>query len=105
MKLLNEQRITLEQDEIKITMRPVTTSQQARLVELGSLRGISARIDLAGYCLKSCIEKISVSDVVYEPIKLAECANISDESTLGVLIKLGEMVTDAAFAKDEDLKK
>ena len=105
MRLLNDERIHLEDAEVKLTMRPVTTSQQARLVDMASQSGISARIELAGYCLKSCIEKISISDVIYNPIKLAESANIADADTLAILIKLGEMVTDAAFAKAEDLKK
>lgn len=105
MKLLNDQRITLVDAEINLTMRPVTTSQQARLAELASQTGISARIELAAYCLKNCVEKISINDVPYDPIKLASSANISDEGTLAVMIKLGGMVTNAAFAKDEDLKK
>jgi hypothetical protein len=105
MQFLNDERINLEDGEIKLTMRPVSTSQQTRLVELASQHGISARVALAGFCLKSCIEKISISDVAYEPIKLADRADISDESTLSVLIKLGEMVTKAAFARVDDLKK
>ena len=55
MKLLNDERINLEDGEVKITMRPVTTSQQARLVDLASKAGTSARIDLATYCLKNCV--------------------------------------------------
>lgn len=105
MKLLNDERIILEDGEIKLTVRPVTTSRQVRLVELASQRGIAARIDLAGFCLKNCIEKISVSDISYDPIKIANSANIADEETLAVMVKLGEMVTNAAFAKVEDLKK
>lgn len=105
MKLLNDERIELEDGEIKITMRPVTTSQQARLVSLASQAGIDARIELAAFCLKNCIEKISVNNTTYDPAKLANSANIADEETLAVMLKLGEMVTNAAFAKDEDLKK
>lgn len=105
MKLLNDERINLEEGELKITMRPVTTSQQARLVDLASQSGISARVELAGYCLKSCIEKISVSDISFEPAKLASSADISDHDTLAVMLKIGELVTNAAFAQEADLKK
>ena len=105
MKLLNDQKIELENGEIKITMRPVTTSQQARLADLGAQTGIVARIDLAVYCLRNCIEKISVNDVNYEPSQLAASANISDEGTMAVMVKLGGLVTNAAFALEEDLKK
>lgn len=105
MKLLNDERINLEDGEVKLAMRPVTTSQQARLAELAVRVGITARIEQASYCLKSCIEKISVAGVDYDPVKLADGADISDDDTLAVMLKLGRMVADSAFARDEDLKK
>jgi hypothetical protein len=105
MKLLNDERIELEDGEVKITMRPVTTSQQARLGDLNCRSGIEARVDLAKYCLKTCIEKISVRDVQYDPLLLAEKANLADSETIAVMSKLGTMVTIASFAKDDDLKK
>ncbi len=105
MKLLNDERITREDGEIKLTMRPVTTSQQARLVELGSKGGISARTELSIYCLNTCVEKINIQGVDYKPVDLANKSNLSDEETLATIFKIGEIVTEAAFAKDEDLKK
>lgn len=105
MKLLNDVRIELQDGEVKITMRPVTTSQQARIGDLNLNSGISARVDLAKYCLKTCIEKISVDDVPYDVLILAEKSDLSDEGTLAVLMKLGTMVTLASFANNKDLKK
>lgn len=105
MKFLNDERITLEDGEVKLTMRPVTTSQQARLGDLNLKSGIEAHIDLAKYCLKSCIEKISISDVTYDPLILADKSDLSDEATLAVLTKVGVMVTLASYAQGKDLKK
>ena len=86
-------------------MRPVTTSIQARLVELGGQPGIVARIELTNYCLKNCVESLNVSGKNFYPLDLAQSADISDESTLAVMLKIGEMVANAAFAKGEDVKK
>lgn len=105
MKLLKDERISLEEGEVKLTMHPVTTSQQARLVELATVHGVAARIDLSNYCLRTCIETLRINDEAFEPKELADCANISDPATLSVMVKIGGMVTNAAFAKDEDLKK
>jgi hypothetical protein len=105
MKFLNDERIEIEDGEVKITMRPVTTSQQARLGDLNLASGITGHIDLAKYCLKTCIEKISISDISYDPITLADKSDISDEATLSVMTKVGRMVTLASFVKGEDLKK
>ncbi len=105
MKLLNDERIEKEEGDIKFTMRPVTTSQQARLVELGSRAGIAARIELSVYCLNTCIEKINIKGVDYKPTELANKSNLSDIDTLSTLFLVGQLVTDAAFAKEDDLKK
>jgi len=105
MKLLNDERINLEDGEVKLTMRPVTTSQQARLGDLNLQSGIEARIDLAKYCLTTCIEKISISGATYDPLQMAEKADLSDKDTMAMMVKLGQMVTIASFAIGEDLKK
>lgn len=105
MKFLNDERIELKDGEIKLTLRPVTTAQQARLGDLNLASGIEGHINLAKYCLKSCIEKISVSDVTYDPLLLADKSDLSDESTLAVMTKVGLMVTLASFAQGKDIKK
>lgn len=105
MKLLNDERIEREEGEVRLTMRPITTSQQARLVELGSRPGISARTDLSVYCLNTLVEKINISGVDYKPGDLANKCDLSDPDTLATLLTIGEIVTNAAFAKDDDLKK
>lgn len=105
MKFLKDERIEREHGEVKLTIKPVTTSQQARLVDLGSLSGTSARIELTRWCLKNCIEKVSINGTEYEPDQLADRANLADEGTLMVMIKIGGLVCDCAFPKEEEVKK
>lgn len=105
MKFLNDERIEVEDGEIKLTIKPVTTSQQARIADLGIVSGCAARIDLTKYGLKTCIEKISISGAEFDPAQLADHADLSDDGTMAVMLKIGKMVYDAAFPKADDVKK
>ena len=105
MKFLNDQRITREDGNVTLTIKPVTTSQQARLLELGSLAGTGARIELTRYCLKNCIEKISIGGSSLDAQQVADGADLSDQDTLLVMIKIGGMVCAAAFPDGEETKK
>ena len=105
MKLLNDQRIEREDGELKLTIKPVTTSQQARLLELGWLSGPEARINLTRYCLKNLVDEISISGEKCDPAKLADHADLRDSDTWLVMLKIGQVVFDASAATDEQLKK
>jgi hypothetical protein len=105
MKLLLDERIERTDGEIKLTIKPVTTSQQARLIDLGGISGTTARIALTHYCLKNCIEKIAINNAEFDPSKLSDRADLSDHETLLVMIKIGQMVCDVAFPEAEDVKK
>lgn len=105
MKFLKDERINIKDGEIDLTMRPVTTSQQARLIDLGALIGVANRIELTRWCLKNCVEKISINNADFEPANLADHADISDQGTLLVMLKIGVLVCDSAFAKVDDVKK
>lgn len=105
MKLLNDERIAREDGEIRLTLIPVTTSQQARLIELGALSGVASRIALTHWCLKNCIETLSVNGEDIAPAQLAEHADLSDNDTLLVMLKIGSVVCAAAFPSQDDIKK
>ena len=105
MKFLKDERIEIEDGEVKLTIRPITTSQQARLLELGFRRGIVAVAELAGWCLLNCIERISVNGTEYKPAKLAEKADMNDDDTAAVMRKIGTLVCGAAWPSGEDVKK
>jgi len=105
MKLLKDERIEPEDGEVKLTIKPVTTSQQARMTEFGSSGNIMAAIDLAVWSLKNCIEKISINGTAFDPAELASRADLSDNDTRAVLFKIGAMMDKAAFPSYESAKK
>lgn len=105
MKLLKDERIELNDGEVSIVMVPITTSQQSRLIELGAKKGFSPRIELTQWCLKNCVEKITVSGAEFKPRQLAEFADLSNHDTMAVMIKVGYMICNAAFPSGDDIKK
>lgn len=105
MKLLKDQRIDLEDGEVKLSIKPVTTSQQARLADLSVVPGISGRIELSRWALKNCIESLMVDGIPFVPGDLADSADLADNDTLAVFAKIGTMVMDASFVRETDAKK
>lgn len=104
-KYMKDDLIDIEDGEVKLSIRPPTTSQQARLVDLTSQPGVEGCIEQTNWCLKNCVEKLSVSGTDFKPSELLDAADLSDESTVAAYIKIGRMVVKAAFAQDEDKKK
>ncbi|OGT05649.1 MAG: hypothetical protein A2143_01780 [Gallionellales bacterium RBG_16_57_15] len=105
MKFLKDERIEREDGEVKLTIKPVTTSQQAHLLEIGLRGGVKARIDLSRWCLVNCIEKISITGAEFKPAQLAEQADLNDEGTMAVMMKIGAMVCEIAWLSGDDVKK
>ena len=105
MKFLKDERIEREDGEVKLAMRPVTTSQQARLIELGAKSGAEARIELTRWCLKNLIDKISIAGAEFDPAQLTDKADLGDTDTFLVMLKIGQMACEAAMVKAEDVKK
>jgi hypothetical protein len=104
-KYLKDERIDLEDGEVKLSMRPVTTSQQARLADLAVQPGVTGRIERTNWCLKNLIEKLEISGAAYTASQLLDGVDLSDEDTTAVYIKIGTMVVNAAFASADDKKK
>lgn len=105
MKFLKDERIEREDGEVKLTIKPVTTSQQARLMELGSLAGPSPRIELTRWCLKNLVEKVSIGGAEFDPAQLADGADLSDQDTYLVMLKIGALVCNASVPSGDDVKK
>lgn len=105
MKLLKDERIEREDGEVKLTIRPITTSQQARMTELGAGKGLAAHIDFAVFCLKNCIDKISIGGQSFDPAELSDRADVSDSDTRAVMFKIATMVDGVAFPSAADIKK
>lgn len=104
-KYLADERIDIEDGEVKLSIRPPTTSQQARLVDLSMQPGVAGRIEQTNWCLRNCIEKVSVAGTDFKPTELLDGVDLSDESTVAAYIKIGRMVINDAFAQGDELKK
>jgi hypothetical protein len=104
-KYLKDELIDLEDGEIKLSMHPVTTSQQARMVDLSMQPGVAGRIEQTNWCLKNCVEKLSVSGTDFKPRELLDGVDLSDEGTVAAYIKIGRVVINGAFAQEDELKK
>ena len=106
MKLLKDEIITIEEGPVKISMNPVTTSIQARLMELaiGELT-IAKNVERTQYCLKHVIKGVEIDGKEYDPIVLAEQIDLGDKQSRDVFIQVGQMVMGAAFLDEETGKK
>ena len=105
MKFLKDERIEREDGEVKLTLKMITTGQQARVIDLGALGGVANRVALTQYCLKNLIETISIGGEDIAPARLAEHADLSDLDTRLVMIKIGQVVCDAILPEADDVKK
>jgi hypothetical protein len=104
-KYLQDERIELNDGEIKLSVRPSSTSQQARLADLSMASGVAARVEQTNWCLRNLIEKVSIAGAEFNSADLCDSADLSDDDTVSSYIKIGKLVTDNAFAKEGDLKK
>ena len=106
MKLLSKVAPKIEEDGVSIQMPRVTKMMQANLIDL-SLKAddIVSKIALIDYVCNNCIESITIEGDKYDPAELAESADISDDETLMVLMKVASMVVGAAFLSEDDVKK
>jgi hypothetical protein len=105
IKLLKDERIEREDGEVSFTLKVITNSQQARLMDLGSRTGSSSRVELTKWCLASVVDKIRIDGVDFKADELAEQADLSDTDTYLVYLKIGKMVIDAVFSHEDDKKK
>ncbi|MGA8863056.1 MAG: hypothetical protein WB444_04525 [Gallionella sp.] len=95
MKFLSNECIEREDGEVRLILCPATTTLQGHLIELGSKSGADARMDLTRWCLKNCVDKISISGAEFNPAQLADKADLADNETFMVMLKIGKMAVDA----------
>jgi len=105
MKLLKDETIKKVEGDVAVSIKPVSTSQQAHIMALASKAGIEGKVALTTYALKNLIEKVTINDVDYEPSALADRADLSDTDTITAMVKIGGLVVSAAFPTGEDEKK
>lgn len=105
LKFLNTQDIVLEEGPIKVVMNPVTTSAQAKLMELSLTGTVSEAVERTQYALKNIITKIEIEGKDYPPEALANTIDLGDRDSRDAFIKIGGMVVNAAFMGEAEEKK
>lgn len=104
IKLLKDELIEKEEGNLKICLHPISTSVQARLIELGRKQGIDKQIDYVQYCLRAVIKELHIDDVKLDPLEVAGKADLSDDETLASMIRIGYLVDKAVLLSEEEKK-
>ena len=104
MKLLKEEVINLSEDGIEITTNPVTTTQQASLIDTLREGGASGKIAGVQYMLRNVVSKLVVNGEEYNPVDLARLADINDPGTVKKFLQIGIMVDKVVFPTEEEKK-
>jgi hypothetical protein len=100
-----DERKDIDLGGIKITYKPLTSAQQARLADLAYADGFAARYEQTKWCLLNVIGKVSVNGEEFDPKKMSDDVDYTDADTAVVFSRIGMMVYHDAFASEEDAKK
>lgn len=92
LKLLRDEVETVDEDGLKIGVKVISTSQQARVLDLYS-RAYDAegKAALFAFILNHCLASVSIDGTKYVPAELAETANIADDETFTTLKQISDM--------------
>lgn len=106
MKFLKDEEIVIEKGLIKVTMNPVTTSIQARLMDFSiGVQSIERTTERSRYVLRCLVKELEIDGKAYDPIKMADKIDLSDKTSQEIFIEVGQIVTNSAFMGEEDGKK
>jgi len=107
MKLLGTDTRTIEDKDSGIVMElnAVTTSQQGKLVALGSVNNLGGRVELARYAMRELVKRLSIEGQDFNPAELADRADLGDPDTLNKFVMIGALAVEAAFPQQDEVKK
>jgi hypothetical protein len=103
MKFLDSKEISVEKGNVKVTFKPVTSLNQAALLGYqvdmhNALKGndtarlIQIKMECVFYTLRDMINRLEVAGEIFEPIKVANLADVSDMDTIETLNIIFDMV-------------
>ena len=103
MKFLNSKEISEEKGNVKVTFKPVTPLNQAALLgyqvdmQKGLTSGdmgvvVQAKMKAVFYALQDMINRLEVAGEIFDPIKVASLADVSDMETIETLNIIFDMV-------------
>ncbi len=115
MKFLESKEISVEKGNVKVTFKPVTSINQATLlgynidIQAGVMAKdngfiIQAKMKAVFYALKEMASELIVDGDNYDPVKVANSADISDMDTVNILNTIFDMVVGLLVAGETKKK-
>lgn len=105
MKFLKEGTIKKEEKGIKVEFKQVTSSEQASLIVLSQDKTITGRTKLTEIILKNYILNLEIENKKYDPVYVAENADLSDPSTVDTFYFIGSMFMNSIILSPKTKKK
>ena len=115
MKFLESKEISVERDDMSVIFKPVTALNQAALLgyqidmnmaleSKDTSLMVQTKMKAVFYALKEMITKLTISGEDYNPVQVAESADISDIDTVNALNVIFDM-TVGILIQGETKKK
>jgi len=89
---------------VKVSFNPITTSIQARLLDLFRMPGISGQVGVSIYALSAFVTTVSFDGVDYDPKAIADKADLADKDTIASLYTLAKIIDKTCFLADDEKK-
>ena len=109
MRLLALQERKLTEGDISLTLLPVTKAMQVGYTSVAfateSANDFERGMAITDYILTECIKDLRIAGVEYDPVQVAETANIMDTDTVMTLNKINVMVREHLSGLSEDEAK
>ncbi|MDX8383706.1 MAG: hypothetical protein R8M45_06465 [Ghiorsea sp.] len=105
MKFLQDKADILADGDVSIKTNPITVKVQAAIMSRAVEGTMEGQIGLADYLLRNVITAVTVSGTEYDPVRIADSANLTDDDTLKVLIQLVALVIDNLLIQETVKKK
>lgn len=105
MKLLKDEVIEKSEGNVKITLNPISTSIQSVLIDYAMSPGVEGKIGYSIYGLKNIISSLEIDGVSFNPVDVANRADLDDRDTIQSMITIGRLLDEACFASAEEKKR
>ena len=105
IKLLRGQTEEIESEGVKLSLKVISSGQQAKLMDLSGDQSVEGQLKVTTYYLRNCIESIEIGGKEYDTEVLIECADMSDEETVKTMLNIRKMCDGLAFVGVAQVKK
>jgi len=105
LQLLTGTKQTLEEGDIRIEMKPVTTQMQMSHMAMAQsgMPGVSDQMTMLG--LRQCVEAVYIDGEKFDPVELANKINLGDRQSRNEFRAIGKLIDKALFPPEDDETK